>query len=62
MTYWQNRQNGTPRTPATQDVECENFEVTGCGHRQVFCCHHPMARDSSGAQAVRTDSVECERQ
>jgi len=62
MAYWNKRQNGEPTRPATQDVACENFEVTGCGQRAVFCCHHPMARDSAGAQAERTDTVECEHQ
>ena len=60
LAYWQKRQSGEPRVPPTQDVECETFEVTGCGQRAFFCCHHPLARDSSGVLAERAGVVECE--
>jgi hypothetical protein len=58
LSYWQQRR--TPMQPDRQDEDCEFFEVTGCGQRQIFCCRHPVARDGAGVQTVRTGTAECE--
>jgi hypothetical protein len=58
--YWQHRRNAGRTRPEMHDAACEMFEVTGCGQRLLFCCHHPMARDSTGAQAI-ADTVDCEQ-
>lgn len=59
LAYWEHKRD--PRPVAEPEQDCEMFEVTGCGRKIMFCCHHPVARDSSGSQAKRTDTVECEQ-
>jgi hypothetical protein len=61
LAYWQQRRHAGRNRPETPDAACEVFEVAGCGQRLLFCCHHPMGRDSTGAQSVRTDAVDCEQ-
>jgi hypothetical protein len=60
LAYWQERRSTQASRPVAPGADCEVFEVTGCGQHLLFCCRHPLARDSTGVLTTRSDAVECE--